>query len=89
LVEFFYFIGVKKLNERKKQKQNRTKDRQIPSGETDRESGSDTMLCESVASATRMICASTSSNTEGCATDRCAHLYARRVGFTQLGINDN
>jgi hypothetical protein len=32
---------------------------------------------------------STSSKLEGCAADRCAHIYARGVSFSQLGINDN
>jgi hypothetical protein len=32
---------------------------------------------------------STSSNTEGCAADRYAHIYTRGVRFSQLGINVN
>jgi hypothetical protein len=32
---------------------------------------------------------STSSNTGGCAADRCAYICTHGVGFSQLGTNDN
>ena len=35
------------------------------------------------------LCPSTSSNTDGCAADTSAHIYARRGSFSELGINGN
>ena len=35
------------------------------------------------------LCPSTSSDTDGCATDTSAHIYARGGSFSELGINDN
>ena len=35
------------------------------------------------------LCPSTSSDTDGCATDTSAHIYARGGSFSQLGINGN
>ena len=35
------------------------------------------------------LCPSTSSDTDGCAADTSAHIYARGGSFSELGINDN
>ena len=35
------------------------------------------------------LCPSTSSDTNGCAADTSAHIYARGGSFSELGINDN
>ena len=35
------------------------------------------------------LCTSTSSDTDGCAADTSAHIYARRGSFSELGINGN
>ena len=35
------------------------------------------------------LCTSTSSDTDGCAADTSAHIYARGGSFSELGINDN
>ena len=35
------------------------------------------------------LCPSTSSDTDGCAADTSAHIYARGGSFSELGINGN
>ena len=35
------------------------------------------------------LCPSTSSDTNGCAADTSAHIYARGGSFSELGINGN
>ena len=35
------------------------------------------------------LCPSTSSDTDGCAVDTSAHIYARGGSFSELGINGN
>ena len=35
------------------------------------------------------LCPSTSSDTDGCAADKNAHIYARGDSFSELGINGN
>ena len=35
------------------------------------------------------LCPSTSSDTDGCAADTSAHIYAREGSFSELGINGN
>ena len=48
-----------------------------------------TYIKNSETEAKLFLCPSTSSDTDGCAVDTSAHIYARRGFFFELVINDN